>query len=104
MKILRIYYTNTGCIESINCSKIDSILYVEDSRCLTLSFNNEDSDIELTVIREAWVELKELEKDLVCFLANETSNKNIFDLKIELVEEGVEHIKKLSWGVVSLLI
>lgn len=104
MKILRIYYTNTGCIESINCSKIDSIHYIENSRCLTLSFDNEDSDIKLTVIREAWTELKALEKDLVCFLANETANKNIFDLKIELVEEGVEHIKRLSWEVVSLLI
>jgi hypothetical protein len=45
--------------------------------------------------------LKNLEKNLVKFLADENTNKNIFNLSITLDED--EYVKELSWEIVSTL-
>lgn len=102
MKILRLYYTDTEeDIESIPCSRISSLLYTANLRCL--SFSDEDCGgiLELTAKKGEEEILKKLEKDLVKFLADENTNKNIFNLSITLDED--EYVKELSWEIVSTL-
>lgn len=101
MKILRFYYTDLGDIESIPCFRISSLLYTAESGSLSFSDESCGDILELTVKEGEEDILKNLEKDLVKFLANENTNENIFNLSITLDED--EYVKELSWEIVSTL-
>jgi hypothetical protein len=102
MKILRFYYTDIEeDIESIPCFRINSLLYMAESRCLNFSDESCGDILELTVKEGEEDILKNLEKNLVKFLADENTNKNIFNLSITLDED--EYVKELSWEIVSTL-
>jgi hypothetical protein len=102
MKILRFYHADSGDIESIPCSRINSLLYTTNSGCISLLDKNcGDILLELTAKEGEDEVLKKLEKDLVKFLADENTNKNIFNLSITLDED--EYVKELSWEIISIL-
>lgn len=101
MKILRFYHADSGDIESIPCSRINSLLYTTSSGCISLLDKNGDILLELTAKEGEEEVLKKLEKDLVKFLADENTDENIFNLSITLDED--EYVKELSWEIVSIL-
>jgi hypothetical protein len=101
MKILRFYYADTEDIESIPCSRISSLLYTTESGCLSFYDESCGDILELTAKEGEEEILKKLEKDLVKFLADENTDKNIFNLNITLDED--EYVKELNWGIVSTL-
>lgn len=101
MKVLRFYYADSGDIESIPCSRISSLLYTAESGCLSFSDESCGDILELTAKEGEEDILKNLEKNLVKFLADENTDENIFNLSITLDED--EYVKELNWGIVSTL-